>query len=461
MKAQEGKRGWSRTHKAIAWSSLLICIAAMLVALEALRAATMEPTIKTDFAVQINKLAEQQLPPGAAMADWNELMTLLSSLSALWPDGQEAGPEVVVARIDDEARATLRRLSAFAYAAKRIDSRSSIAWQTHPTRDDGITLGPFRATARLLRCELQVACKVRDAGRIREVVDQLDALTTACYVQPTRYARWSGLALESLLDATVREAIVADQLTPETARALLDSLQALRPRASVDHAFEATRLLMRDKAQRIFTDNGKGDGSLIASSFTEQLLGASGIRYDAKLTHWRHNMFEWNLPGRAQSLRDAESTLDEIIVNCKLPRSQRRAPADWKAWGESKMRASPALTDWYASWLFVSQQESAITQRAGNELQLALYLHRQRTGHYPTSLTELVPGELSAVPVDPLAVDGTFRYGSDGTTYTLYTVGVDGVDNSGKMRDKEPFRALRDPENGTGYDFVFSSDAQN
>ena len=461
MKAQEGKRGWSRTHKAIAWSSLLICIAAMLVALEALRAATMKPTIKTDFAAQINKLAEQQLPPGAAIADWNELTAMLGSLSAFWPDGQEAGPEVVVARLDDGARATLRRLPAFAYAAKRIDSRSSIAWQTHPTRDDGIELGPVRATARLLRCELQVACKMRDAGRIREVVDQLDALTTACYVQPTQYARWSGLSLDGLIDSTVRDAIVADQLTPETARMLLDSLHAMRPRASVDYTLETTRLLMQDKAQRIFTDDGNGDGSLITSSFAEQLLGAAGMPYSAKLTHWRRNMFEWNSRGRAESLRDAESMLDEIIADGKLTRSQRRDDASWKATSDAKLQDSPVFAEWYVSWPFVRLQECKTTARTGNELQLALHLHRQRTGHYPTSLTELVPAELSAVPVDPLAVDGTFRYGSDGTTYTLYTVGVDGVDNSGKMRDKEPFRALRDPENGTGYDFVFSSDAQN
>lgn len=74
----------------------------------------------------------------------------------------------------------------------------------------------------------------------------------------------------------------------------------------------------------------------------------------------------------------------------------------------------------------------------GLKLLLALRQHQERTGVYPASLDDLVPVELTALPTDPLAPDGRYRYrlldaGSDDPrmAFVLYSVGSDGVDDGG------------------------------
>jgi len=66
---------------------------------------------------------------------------------------------------------------------------------------------------------------------------------------------------------------------------------------------------------------------------------------------------------------------------------------------------------------------------------LALRAFRLEHGRYPAALTELAPAYLKKLPDDPFAAQGTFKYILNGNTYTLYSVGPDGKDDSGKAID--------------------------
>ena len=62
---------------------------------------------------------------------------------------------------------------------------------------------------------------------------------------------------------------------------------------------------------------------------------------------------------------------------------------------------------------------------------VALARHSIARGGHPSSLDQLVPEYLRAVPIDPLAGEPMhYRLHSDGT-FTLYSVGRDGVDDGG------------------------------
>jgi type II secretory pathway pseudopilin PulG len=77
---------------------------------------------------------------------------------------------------------------------------------------------------------------------------------------------------------------------------------------------------------------------------------------------------------------------------------------------------------------------------------LALHVYRLVHGHYPKSLAELAPATLRKLPDDPFALQGTFKYGLDGKSYVLYSVGPDGKDDGGTPIDspKEAVSSIPD-----------------
>jgi len=92
----------------------------------------------------------------------------------------------------------------------------------------------------------------------------------------------------------------------------------------------------------------------------------------------------------------------------------------------------------------------------GCRLVLALERFLDANNRFPESLAELAPEFIDSVPSDPMAADGAYRYqrDDDGSGYRLYSVGADGVDDSGAERTSDTMRVLTQM-NESGYDFVF------
>lgn len=87
----------------------------------------------------------------------------------------------------------------------------------------------------------------------------------------------------------------------------------------------------------------------------------------------------------------------------------------------------------------VGVRRSVLIRVDGVHLLLALRRHHERTGVFPKSLGDLVPTDLSALPRDPFAFDGQYRYrqldasSSDPVTaFVLYSIGADRVDDGGR-----------------------------
>ena len=104
------------------------------------------------------------------------------------------------------------------------------------------------------------------------------------------------------------------------------------------------------------------------------------------------------------------------------------------------------------------------TELLGARLHLAMERYRAAHDTLPTSLDDLVPEFLDALPQDP-ASSGAFRYtlldepDELGRDYLVYSVGLDKQDNGGRVKADARNIALRgmdkeDRREGKGYDFV-------
>lgn len=121
------------------------------------------------------------------------------------------------------------------------------------------------------------------------------------------------------------------------------------------------------------------------------------------------------------------AAMDASIARAKMPYS-RNLPAVLK----------PA--DPLSAMLTATETSSIRTRlvyehhRADSRLLLSalvLQAHAKASGQPPQALSELVPKYLRAVPRDPFAPASPLRYKRSGSSFTLYSVGPDGVDGGG------------------------------
>ena len=65
------------------------------------------------------------------------------------------------------------------------------------------------------------------------------------------------------------------------------------------------------------------------------------------------------------------------------------------------------------------------------ELAVALRMHRSKTGSYPASLNDLVPGTVEELPLDPFTGRG-FVYRQEEKGFVVYSLGKNGEDDGGR-----------------------------
>jgi hypothetical protein len=98
-------------------------------------------------------------------------------------------------------------------------------------------------------------------------------------------------------------------------------------------------------------------------------------------------------------------------------------------------------------WCIVNKAEAIARLRAAVTA-TAVERFRSAHGKLPATLTQLVPGYISAIPEDPFN-GKPLRYSVRGESYTVYSVGYDLVDSGGAPRNA-----------GGNFDITFSVDRQ-
>jgi hypothetical protein len=179
-------------------------------------------------------------------------------------------------------------------------------------------------------------------------------------------------------------------------------------------AFRGERVLLIETGGDLFKA-GLGDlGSVFEGASFWQKLGLWTIR-----------------PLLKKDLRQALPVFDRRASLALVPYYQNRP--ELRAWDQQKR-------PWYAYLpkFFIGDAEAAFMKVAqieaimlANRAGLACRLYKSRTGSYPVSLEELVPGLLNEVPVDPFT-GKPLIYRREGEGFIVYSLGSNQKDDGGR-----------------------------
>jgi hypothetical protein len=237
--------------------------------------------------------------------------------------------------------------------------------------------------------------------------------------------------------------------------------------------YAGERWMVEDLVQRIYTDNGNGDGRLCAAGLrvlsSLQGTGTSPSRPGFSVPEWFFGpVIAFASPGRKELLAEHRRVMDLADAAKRVPRwepgqgasGELNALINNPAWSSRHLVLSIMLP------AFSKATESAeqITQvRDGALAVVALERFRMAQGRYPQGLNELVPQYLAAVPLDRL--DGRpLRYRNVDGKPVLYSIGTDLDDDGGTpplSGNLDAWRFRPQPPAGPDGDFVLWPDPDN
>lgn len=270
-----------------------------------------------------------------------------------------------------------------------------------------------------------------------------------------------GSEILNLMDTELRRALAERTLDLET----IESLQRIRkeqaPQINFTLAVEAERRGMLDAVQRVFTDDGRGDGLLLLRQLNDiretpkSYLGLSGedVKFVNVASLFMRRRAETTL--RVNQLHDRLSSFVDQTPALREPFALAEASACCDVFGKYYPVIDALRPHWAKA---VRAVDGARIQWAGTAVMLEIARVHAATGSWPSDLREL-----SAVDfMDPLS-GLPFRYtlrdpaaAAAQHAYLFYSVGLDGIDDGGFMRPGREADALM--FGGiSGVDFLFNA----
>lgn len=130
----------------------------------------------------------------------------------------------------------------------------------------------------------------------------------------------------------------------------------------------------------------------------------------------------------AENVAAADTLLDELKQQADMSPAQREKAQSAHTEGESDLIMIASL--WDAYMLGLENRDAAEAVQALVVTALALERYRVEKGEYPTTLDALVPAYVREVPRDAMDRE-PLRYRMEGGRYTLWSIGLNGVDDGG------------------------------
>jgi hypothetical protein len=299
-------------------------------------------------------------------------------------------------------------------------------------------LTPVRSCARLLRSDAIAALHAADAARLHADLTALVAVARHMRSPDTYISSLVSVAVVTLTCDLIRDvlALNAALLSDDQLTELAHRLAALG--GPIDFiSLRGERLFFQDTLQRLYTDDGAGNGRLTAA-------GSDYFNKTASLGVDRANagmlVASAFLADRKQVTQAYDSIMDRAESSIAVPLwipVKESADVVLERYTRTAMQRlrympvamfAPALDRArYAAHEVASNRDATLAV-------IALELHRRRTGAFPDALNPLIPGLLPTLPLDN--ADGQpLRYrrqpGPKGDSYLLYAIGTDRLDNGG------------------------------
>ncbi|MBK7405424.1 MAG: hypothetical protein IPJ41_12530 [Phycisphaerales bacterium] len=466
------RRGRHWAHRAFAHTihgiGAVFLACALVYALLVWRYYTGEPRITRNFTAEYNSKIEQ-IPEadrawGLYVESYNEAEPLPKPLEAAWPALAPEHP------LYNDALAYLEReqgvISLLHRAAAKphlgaplsdtIDPRMRQATEHRTGPTDApwpepaanpmlVTvllpeLGHFRGMAKLLTFDAHVAARAGQAERAGRDIDTMIGIADHAAERPFLISGLVGFAIEALAIQTTSEIVheFPDLLSDQQLQTLAHRHAAFmggRPHADMT----GERWFFEDVIQRIYTDDGKGNGHITAQGMHEllDLTGPSGGSELEVLPNPLAPITAAVIADRASMTAMHERLMARAEANTAGPMWEydKREEANQQL---DAMLADPIARVRYMPVALlmpaldkVSRTVESMAQRRDGVLTgLALELYRRDHGGYPPTLETLVPRYLPEVPPDRFTGEPLHYRLIDGQP-RLWSVGADRNDDGG------------------------------
>ena len=302
-----------------------------------------------------------------------------------------------------------------------------------------------RPMARTLGDDMKLAAEDHDAARAERNVNAMLSLADQLHGQ----GNFVSGDLVSIGIRSMAISLVGDLLRDEPALWEDARWVRLAHRLSVTQtasdilSFESERLFVPDFLQRIYTDDGHGDGRLTFAGVLELGQGWGNIcAYYSKLIRIISPALMAASGSRKEILREYDAVIDRAEAGLHAPlRISGVIDFNRRAWSASALSSAK-----YAPLSRIAPHisraavvaERYLGQRDGIVTGIALELYRRRHASYPATLQTLTPDLLPAVPADRITGDPV-RYRIVDNIPLVYSVGSDRHDDGGLIFGKNSF----------------------
>jgi len=235
-----------------------------------------------------------------------------------------------------------------------------------------------------------------------------------------------GMAIEAIPLNEISSILKNTDVSSEILRAIQEELAKQFEKRKPIVSLEAEKVFWYDLIQRGFTDDGQGDGRVLAR-------GLPYVIYDNKGLLLRLLTF------RYPSRREVVATIDEYFEQVdrlfeETPWDLYNKDTDEDEWNQILNQASMMLKILGPAHKRVSQIAWRLeTHRIGLLTLLAIMRYQKNEGRYPENLSELVStGYMNYLPMDPFGGRPlVYRKTEDG--FVLYSIGMDFKDDGGRL----------------------------
>lgn len=303
----------------------------------------------------------------------------------------------------------------------------------------------LRSAARALWLDAVVAMDASDDKQAIESIRAIQALTLGHGHAPTDVAWSSAESIRSLVVRGLLDRLRDGALPPNMYSPLIECVQANWRAIPIPDRIELLDFQMQDSIAHNYL-SGK-DGRNAAGTAWNNLNTNPALELSRK-RQISFNYQGYNMARRGEVEASAQRITQAARAIISQPASRRQ---DFYASVDVELQETFVSGSTYKlafdDWKDVDQSMLIIA--------LALAAHHQQTGQYPPALTALVPTQLAALPQDPFAPDGLFRYRRTDESYLLWSVGISGIDNQGKADVTESLKPLIDFDVSKEFDHVF------
>lgn len=419
------------------------------------------PTISHNFIIDVNAEAREVRPEAQA---WPLYRDALMMLPKEQPSAEEyaAGPAgehwpAVVAFLDSnrEALELAREASekphlGFVYGdpknraflaryAGRADAHGESPERYQP--EVIAVLMPqaqeMRALFDMFEADARQAAANGDGAKVRADVEAI--LKLAAHVRetfPCLVVELIAMAFHKGATRTVLQTLVnePDLFSDGDLKLLAHAFAAYAAEGHFNLRIDGEQMMIDDLLQRIFTDDGRGDGYLTAE-------GLKALRvYGTKIP--TENAWLWG-PVASAAVAGRREVHDLAARWFDRWQAERRQPLwQWQPSSvETEIKAMPHFPSRYRLFplmLFMPALDFAfltielrIQENDAVMTSLALELYRRRNAHWPDTLAELTPDLLPNVPLDRFTGKPLYYRLREGQPL-LYSAGTDGDDDGGR-----------------------------